>query len=322
MTDQFSQIDNSRNFEVSNVQGFVPSASSGFVTIEHPSAHWVSLHNRAMTSARNLKVAYIDLLRVLIEIERDQVFYQLKTTSLHDYCVNILGLPTHTAYDFIDVIRTSKDVPALAEAIYSGRTTISKVRRVCSVITPKNQKEWINAICECSFRLIKKMVALANPRAAVEEKIEYVAADVLEINFSVSEKWVELLAETKDLLSSREKRAVSTEEAVFILMSEFKHRNDPVMKAERAIARRARKSAEHARVFKRSRYIASEVEHEVDLRDRSQCTFVNGRGERCPSKRWLEKHHRVEFANGGAHTAENLETLCSGHHRMKHRLQN
>lgn len=82
-------------------QILIPTIANDFVKIERNNTRWVDVHNRAMACAKNLKLAYIDLLRVLIEIERDQIFYQLKTTTLHEYCVQILGLPTHTAYDII-----------------------------------------------------------------------------------------------------------------------------------------------------------------------------------------------------------------------------
>lgn len=298
---------------------------------------WVETHNEAIKCARSLKAAYGKLLKVLIEIERHQIFYQLEKTSLYYYCVETLELPKHTAYDFIDVVRTSKNIPALAQAVIDGRTSISKARRVCSVITEKNQKEWIGLVCECSQEIVKKCVAMANPRAAVEESINYVSGDVLEIKFAVSEEWATLLKETKDLMSSKQRRAVSTEEALFILMSENKKRNDPVKKAERALARAARSSTlansggavsekvgDVANVVVRdraSRNLPAMVEHEVNFRDLNQCVHVDKSGKRCASKRWLEKHHIIEFARGGVHAVENLETLCSAHHRMKHRAE-
>lgn len=319
------------------------------------SQSWLATHNEAIRCARNLKKSYADLLKVLIEVERREIFYQLEKTCLYRYCVDILELPKHTAYDFIDVVRTSKTIPDLAQAVIDGKTSISKARRVCSVITDKNQKEWIGLVTECTQEVIQKCVAMANPRAAVQESMNYVSGDVLEITFAVSEEWAELLKETKDLLSTRERRSVSTEEAIFILMAENKKRLDPVQRAERARVRRAKQSVasliaidssksadanETGNVLSLSngspakrgrednsqtslseiaRYVPMDIDHEVTLRDLNQCTFVDQDGMRCSSKRWLERHHIVEFAKGGQHSLANLETLCSAHHRMKHR---
>lgn len=290
-------------------------------------AAWLSCHNRAIACAEKLKTAYCEMLKVLIEIDAHAYYFQLEKPDLHSYCVEILHLPTHTAYDFTNVIRTSKLVPELADAVLSGRTSISKARRVCSVITPQNAKEWIDLVCECPLRTIKKAVAIANPRAAVEESMKYVSGDILEISFAVSEEWSELLRNVKDLLSQKTSRAVSTEEALFVLMSDFKAKNDPIKKAERAKLKRERKSTladpTHADVSMKSesRYRPASVENEVILRDLNQCGHVDRTGKRCTQKRWLQKHHIVEFSKGGRHSVENLETLCSGHHRMKHSIQ-
>lgn len=310
---------------------------------------WLTAHNRAVICATNLKSAYRDMLELLIEIDENNFYFQLEKPDLHSYCTEILDLPNHTAYDFVNVIRTSRLVPELAHAVLSGRTSISKARRVCSVITPFNKAEWIELICECALPLIKRAVAMANPRAAVEESMRYVSGDVLELKFAVSEEWVDLLNDTKDRLSQKLNRAVSTEEALFILMAEFKQKNDPVKKAERAKAKREKKSTA---VFAKSgasdqersnevrkavsgfanattqanssdmhiaRHRPMDVEHEVTLRDQGQCTHRDATGVRCRQKRWLHKHHVTEFAKGGRHELGNLETLCSGHHRMKHR---
>lgn len=280
-------------------------------------APWLKVHNQAVSCAAKLASAYRDLLEVLIEIDANQFYFQLEKPDLYTYCIESLLLPNHTAYDFVNVIRTSREVPELAQAILSGRTTVSKARRVCSVINQRNQKEWINLVCECPLRTIKKAVAIANPRAAVEESITYVSGEILELKFAVSEEWAELLRDTKDLMSQKKSRAVSTEEALFILMVEFKEKNDPVKRALKARLRAERKPTRET--AQRSRYRPASVEHEIELRDGQQCGYVDQNGVRCSQKRWLQKHHIVAFSRGGRHATDNLETLCTGHHRMKHR---
>jgi hypothetical protein len=69
-------------------------------------------------------------------------------------------------------------------------------------------------------------------------------------------------------------------------------------------------SAPHGRC--RSRYIPAAVRRAVWERDEGQCTFV-GEGGRCTERAFLEFHHRVPFADGGASTIENLALACKGH---------
>jgi hypothetical protein len=64
--------------------------------------------------------------------------------------------------------------------------------------------------------------------------------------------------------------------------------------------------------------IPAREKHAVNLRDQGQCTYeINGK--RCENKRWIEMHHIVTRVAGGNHSAENLRTLCSAHHKMIHK---
>lgn len=302
----------------------------------------LALHNEAMLVAADYKRCEARLFSVIGQLDEKKVYFDFHIASLFEYCVEMLGLSRHTAYNFIDVVRKSREVPALGEAVLSGRTTVSKARKVCSVITPENAKEWIDLTVHCSTRVVEKAVAQANPRAAIYETMEYVSGDTLEFKLAVSEEWSELLVEVKDLLSQKECRAVSSEEALFAVMQEFKRRRDPVEKAKRVEARRQRRSnlvspartagegsevstddssSDGRLALSRSRYVPSRVVHAVNLRDGGKCTFVDRRGKRCSSKRWIQRHHKEHFTYGGEHTAENLQTLCWAHHCMEHRQQ-
>lgn len=164
----------------------------------------------------------------------------------------------------------------------------------------------------------------------MKESLKYVAGDVLELRLAVSEGWAELLKSTKDRLSQKFCRAVSTEEALFHVMNEDYRRNDSVEKAKRAKTRKEKRQMKdrnnlqvvqiepHQQIQKRLRYRTAEVRNAVTLRDEGRCAHLDSSGKRCDSKRWLNQHHLVEFSKGGTHTPENLETLCWAHHRMRH----
>jgi 5-methylcytosine-specific restriction endonuclease McrA len=62
----------------------------------------------------------------------------------------------------------------------------------------------------------------------------------------------------------------------------------------------------------RGRYIPAAVKRAVWERDRGQCAFVGAAG-RCSERGFLEYHHVVPFADGGATTVENLELRCRAH---------
>jgi hypothetical protein len=50
----------------------------------------------------------------------------------------------------------------------------------------------------------------------------------------------------------------------------------------------------------------------VWARDANQCAFVGAEG-RCQERAFLELHHVVPFADGGATSVENLQLRCRAH---------
>jgi hypothetical protein len=298
------------------------------------------LHEKAYSISHDLKEKHLELFEVLLEIETQQIYLGFEVTSLRLYCIEMLQMSPHVATDFVTVIRRAIEVPAVAEAIRSKKTTVYKLRKVCAVITNANSKDWIDLASECSTRIVERAVAMARPRESVVESVKYISGDVLEFKLAVSEEWDALLKRTKDLMSQKQSRAISSEEALHKLMENYCAKEDPIAKAERW-ERRSRNVEKVGRGLKsksglnesgkvgcrnldrnvardRTRYREARIEHAVNLRDRGQCTHVGKDGRRCETRRWLRKHHIVEFAEGGDHSAENLTTLCGAHHRLRH----
>jgi hypothetical protein len=134
------------------------------------------------------------------------------------------------------------------------------------------------------------------------------------------------LQKTKDLLAQETQKFVGTEDALLLLMKDFCIKKDPVEKAKRALAKQSKVKTKADKVkpqknCAKSRYRRRSVEHAVNLRDQNQCRYVNKNGQRCEERKWLHKHHIREFALGGEHTLENLETLCSAHHKILHKYK-
>ena len=60
------------------------------------------------------------------------------------------------------------------------------------------------------------------------------------------------------------------------------------------------------------RHVPASVKRAVWERDQGQCAFVGAVG-RCTERGFLEYHHRVPYADGGATNLENLELRCRAH---------
>jgi 5-methylcytosine-specific restriction endonuclease McrA len=66
-----------------------------------------------------------------------------------------------------------------------------------------------------------------------------------------------------------------------------------------------------------SRYLPSDLRRQVYERDQGRCRFVGPSGNRCRAREYLEFHHLIPFAQGGAPTVENIELRCSAHNAFE-----
>jgi 5-methylcytosine-specific restriction endonuclease McrA len=80
-----------------------------------------------------------------------------------------------------------------------------------------------------------------------------------------------------------------------------------------AVAKRPRRSVAPTRV---SRHVPAAVKREIWARDEGCCAFV-GRTGRCAERGFLELHHLVPFADGGATDAANLQLRCRAHNAFE-----
>ena len=65
-----------------------------------------------------------------------------------------------------------------------------------------------------------------------------------------------------------------------------------------------------------SRHVPAAVKREVWARDEGRCAFVGNSG-RCTERGFLEFHHVVPFADGGATDAANLQLRCRAHNAFE-----
>lgn len=246
----------------------------------------------------------------------------ISSPSLRRYAIDLWGLPEYTAADMVTVARKSLEIPEFITSLQRGKTSLTKLRRICAVITPEDKAEWFELAEKGTNRDIEKAIAAAKPQA-VDESLDYKDEDLSELCVGLSEETRKNLERIRDLLSQKNGRAVSLEECLEQMTKIVLEKIDPLKKAERAIKRSAAKREKfgtcqirkltHARPKR-----PASVEHAVNLRDQGHCTHVDHQGRRCTHRRWLHRHHLKPVAMGGDDSVENLISLCSGHHRLLH----
>ncbi len=288
--------------------------------------HVQELDTRARRIAKTYLCAESEIITVLQDFDRCRGYLHFGVTSLIGYTIEILKLSEGAASNLVTVARKSLEFPALKSAIEAGEVTVSKARKIASVLTKENQNLWIDLAKTSTSRVIEREVARANPQAAVPEKLKYKTAERLELSFGISEKLSEKLKKVKDLLAQKRAKVVCTEEALEALVDDYLERHDPIKKAERAKMKiDKREVLAHGnvqrvpgRVDKVRPSLPAAIKHAVTLRDLRQCTHIDGDGRRCSSSRWLDVHHIIPVARGGTNELKNLTTLCSAHHKLEH----
>ena len=345
------------------------------------------LHTKAMICVAEFKRRETELIRLLQEIDDEKIYLTLGHNSLFRYCVDALELSDGQSYEFITVARKSKLIPRLQEALEKNEITVSKARRICPVLDDSNQEQWLELAERSTNRQIEREVARVAPRTAIPESARFLTDTLLELKIPVSSEIFEQIERVRELLRSKLGRAVSIEETVGVMASEFLVRNDPQEKAERAKFKRTQGSekekegkpesngspsapgrcgGKHSKDGQTSchhkgasiedgsdilpkhvsalasleplidtasksaraelkecdrdkrRSLKAEVQHEVHLRDRSQCQYLKPSGEICGNRSFLEFHHKTPVAQGGLDTPDNLVLYCNGHHRAAH----
>jgi len=290
-----------------------------------------SLHEKALVLSREHRRVESQLVSLLMEIDRLQLYRLLGCASLFTYVVSMLGFSEGAAYQLITVTRKAKDIATLKTALEEQRLSVAKASRLVSVLNVDNASELIDFASRHSSRETDLEVARRAGRDGNERR-------------SSLKVPVRVLAKLKHVQSLM--GVVEFEAMLEKLADYYIEREDPVKKAERALAKRvaaaaaesgpasserseraesvrakSRAPSRNSAHPKRKPLTAREL-HTVNARDGRRCAFIDASGNRCPNERWLHVHHLQSVARGGTNEPENLVTLCSRHHQLVHQFSN
>ena len=306
------------------------------------------LHQKAKLVADRYKQCEQELVAIISQVDSTKSFYKLGYSSLFSYMAQALGLTEAVACNISAVVRKAYQVPKLQEKVVSGEISLSKARKLTPVITQENQDQWLKVAATKTQKQIEREVALASPKAAIIEKAQYISSHLeikekieikqniprLKLELGLSEKLMLKFRRCQDLESGRQKKNVSLEECLEVLTQHYLEKKDPVKKAQRQKTRGRLKSSvldvennaptsvsgrQVGKSKKKKRNpIPAKIKHQVQLRDKGYCSYRDKSGRRCRSQRYLEVHHKVPVVQGGGDELDNLQLLCSGHHKVIH----
>jgi hypothetical protein len=316
-----------------------------------------AIHLKAQEISAQYRRCESELIDILIEIEQEKIFQLLGYNSLYAYTMAELKLSESVAYHFITLARKSREVPELKEEIANGNLNISNARKIASLIsaahTDEENQTWIKKASEMSARELEREIVREAPHAAVQERAQYITPDRVKLQIGFDESQLLKLRRAQDLLSQCQKRAVTLEETISAMTDAFLEKKDPVVKAERNLNKSKVKpdssktapepSDRSAQPKDRSRApslekselgsirveltenhpthrrkLPARLLHQIHVRDHGKCVEKLSNGALCGQGRWVDIHHLIPLSEGGTDILENLITLCSAHHRIRH----
>jgi len=294
-----------------------------------------SLHEKALVLSREHRLLESQLVSLLMEIDRLQLYRLLGCASLFTYVVSMLGFSEGAAYQLITVTRKAKDIAILRTALEEQRLSVAKASRIASVLNVDNASELIDFASRHTSRETDLEVARRAGRDGNERrsslkipvrvlaKLKHVQSLMGQVEFEVMlEKLADYYIEREDPVKKAE-RALAKREAAAAESGPASSERSEQAESERSESARAksRTPSRNSAHPKRKPLTVREL-HTVNARDGRRCAFIDANGNRCPNERWLHVHHVHSVARGGTNEPENLITLCAAHHQLVHQFSN
>ena len=295
--------------------------------------------------ARRACAVEADLLVYLGAIDERKLYLDRAFPSMFAFCTRELGFSEGAAYNRILVARAARKLPAIVEAVRSGRgtsqppcgcwrrTSPQRTMPICSgaprvaarrrspFSPPRSRRDrrYPRRSASCprgppctSWRLPRRRPGLTHrlsplPRLCL---LSSRSRKTRTSSSSASRANSEEVREAQELLRHR----VPDGDLAKILRTALRLLVTEVKKTRFAVGRKPRGTAEES-VETDSRHIPDPIKRAVYQRDGGQCTFTDERGKRCEEKGGLEFDHLQGFARTHRHETRLLRLLCHAHNQ-------
>jgi len=294
----------------------------------------------------------VDLLRALIEFDQRRLYLGEGHSSLFAYCTQVLHYAEHAALNRIEVARAARRFPRLLDAIASGTLNLTGCRLLAPHLTGENIDDLLVAAGHKSKRKIEEVIVALRPKPVsaplvrrlpsplapglgcrptlpsetpsavptpgasspppMRPTVVPVTPERYKVQLTITRETRQRLRQVQDLMRhSNPSGDIEKifERAIELLLTDLQQQRFAASSRPRT----------GAAVDPRGRHIPASVRRAVWRRDEGRCAFVGARG-RCPETGFLEFHHVVPFAAGGAATVENLELRCRAHNAYESTL--
>ena len=279
-----------------------------------------NLSNRAlldetMRLARDARQTTAKLIAALAEVDARKLWADEGCSSLYTYCTQVLRFSEHEAYLRMEAARVAQQFPVVLEMLATGELSLTNIGLLKPHLTVENHIGLFDAASGKSRREVARQVAGLRDSGERESRPSMIrpsAADRFELTFEIRDVTYEKLLRAKDLLS----HTIPDGDIGEIIDRALTSLIRELERTKYAATDRPRRTREPQ---PRSRHVAASVRRAVWRRDGGRCAFVGPHG-RCTATAFLEFHHIVPFAAGGASTVENIELRCRAHNQREAEL--
>jgi hypothetical protein len=149
-----------------------------------------------------------DVIAHLEEVDRRRAYLPAET-SLHDFCVKVLGYSSDSAYRRVAAMRVIRDLPELKPALGGGElklTTLTQVKKFLNHkkkkgqrYSPEEKQELVTSLMGLSTRESERALAALAPEMAKEDRARPISETQTEIRFVAEAKLLEDLKRIRDL---------------------------------------------------------------------------------------------------------------------------
>ena len=307
--------------------------------------------------AAHEREATVHVIAALMEVDARRLYLAEGCPSLFVYCTQVLHFSEHAGYLRIEAARTARRFPVILERLADGSLTLTTIGLLRAHLTEENHRQLLDAARHKSKRDVEQMIAALRPLPAVPSAVHKLpepkpveplspptlvrpatrcedstedppaTAPALPVATTRPAIVVPLAPERYKVQVTISREAHDKLRRAQDLLRHTIPNGDPGAIVERALTllvedlERKKLAATHKPRPARaaapgSRHVPAAVRRAVWARDDGRCAFVGTNG-RCPERGFLEFHHVVPFADGGATDAANLQLRCRAHNAFE-----
>ena len=285
-----------------------------------------------------------NLVALIEQVDARRLYLGEGYSSMFMFCTRSLHMSEQAAYSRIEAARLSRRFPIILAMLADGRLSLATVGLLAPHLSDENCGPLLDAASFQSKRDVERLIAALHPQPDIPAMIRARSQRATPPPAAASDREPPVMPAPQSTVKPGRPPLAPLAPRSYLLrvtISEDAHRRferardllrheipdgDPAVIIDRALTllvAAAEKTKFAATVEKprartsrasasRTRRIPAAIRREVWARDEGRCAF-QGTDGRCGETGFLEFHHLVPYATGGATTPRNLELRCRAH---------